>query len=250
MRAFRRGEAVKISSLLCRAFAVAVVFFSAVAAAQAQQPQSLPEARVVVIGEGSVSVPPDYAQARAGATTRAKTAREAADANSKLMTAITAALTNAGIAPKDIQTERFSVQPVYTAPQPGVEQKLTGFAVSNQVVVKIRAIDKVGDILDRLLAAGATDLGTVQFLHSDPSKMLDAARDAALADARRKAELYAHAANLKLGAVAWITEDSGYAPPLPMVAMRAAGAVGAAPPISAGEDILHARITVGFAIAP
>ncbi len=94
---------------------------------------------MIVSGEGSVSVSPDYAEVTAGATTRAKTAKEAADANTKLMTAITAALTGAGIAQKDIQTARFSVQPVYTSPQPGTEQKLAGFAVSNQVTVKIRS---------------------------------------------------------------------------------------------------------------
>ncbi len=251
MRAFHRAEAVKLlSSFPCRTFSFAAALFGVITVAQAQQPPSMPEARIIVIGEGSVSVPPDYAEIRAGATTRAKTAREAADANTKLMTAITAALTGAGIEQKDIQTARFSVQPVYTSPQLGTEQKLTGFGVSNDVTVKVRNIDKVGDIFDRLLAAGATDLGNVQFLHSDPSKVLDAARYAALADARRKAELYAHAASLKLGSVAWITEDAGYAPPLPMVAMRAAGGVGAAPPIAAGEDTLHARIIVGFTIAP
>ncbi len=252
MRAFRRAETVKIAIVLCRALAVAAVLSGAVAAAQAQEarPPSLPEARIIVTGEGSVSVPPDYAEVRAGATTRAKTAREAADANTKLMTAITAAQTAAGIAQKDIQTARFTVQPVYTAPQPGTEQKLAGFSVSNEVTVKVRDIAKVGDMLDRLLAAGATDLGNVEFLHSDSSKALDAARDAALADARRKAELYARAANLKLGSVAWITEDAFYAPPLPRLAMRAAGGVGAAPPIATGEDTLRARITVGFALAP
>lgn len=250
MRAFRRAEHGRLAAVLFGALALAATTFGAVRAAQAQQPPSPPEARVIVTGEGSVSVPPDYAEVRAGATTRAKTAREASDANTKLMTAITAALANAGIAPKDIQTSRFSVQPVYAAPQPGAEQKLTGFAVSNQVVVKIRDIAKVGDMLDRLLAAGATDLGNVEFLHADMSKALDAARDAAVADARRKAELYAHAANLRLGAVAWVTEDSGYAPPLPMRAMRAAAGVGAAPPIAAGEDTLQVRITVGFAVAP
>jgi uncharacterized protein YggE len=252
MCAFRRAETVKITIVLCRTLAVAAALSGAIVAAQAQPAppsQSLPPARIIVIGEGRVSVAPDYAEVRAGATTRAKTARDAADANSKLMIAITAALTNAGIAEKDIQTARFSVQPVYTAPLPGAEQKLTGFAVSNQVTVKVRDIAKLGDTLDRLLAAGATDLGNVEFLHADPSKALDAARDAALADARRKAELYARAANLTLGGVAWITEDAGYAPPTPMLAMRAAGGAGAAPPIAAGEDTLHARITVGFAIA-
>ena len=250
MLAFRRTEPVAAASLLCGAVVLATTLFGAIGAAQAQQPQSPPEARIVVIGEGSVSAAPDYAEVRAGATTRAKTAREASDANAKLMTAITAALTGASVAQKDIQTSLFSVQPVYTAPQPGTEQKLTGFSVTNQLTVKIRDIGKAGDILDRLLAAGATDLGNVEFLHSDLSKALDAARDGAVADARRKAELYAHAANLNLGAVAWITEDSGFAPPLPMGAMRAAGGLGAPVPISSGEDTLRVRITVGFGLAP
>ncbi len=228
---------------------LAAAVFVATVPAQAQQPQSQPQARVIVIGEGSISVPPDYAQIRSGVTTRAKTAREATDANSKLMAAVTAALLNSGIEQKDIQTSRFSVQPVYAPRQPNTEPKLSGFSVSNQVSVTIRQIAKVGEILDRLIAAGATDVGNIAFLHSDLAKTLDRAREAAIADARRKAELYARASGLSLGRVAWITEDSGYGPPIPMGAPRAA-ATAAAVPIAPGEDTLHVTITVGFDIAP
>src|SRR5271156_1063104 len=121
--------------------------------AEAQSSQSPPERRVVVIGDGSVSVAPDYARIRSGVTTRAKTAKEAADANSKVMAAIVAVLLNTGIEQKDIQASRFSVQPVYVAPQPNTEQRLSGYSVSNQVSVTIREIDKVGEILDRLNTA-------------------------------------------------------------------------------------------------
>jgi uncharacterized protein len=223
-------------------FAAAV--FAATVAAQAQP--SPPERRVIVIGEGSVRAAPDYAELRSGVTTTAKTAKEATDANSRLMAAINAALLNAGIEQKDIQTARFSLQPVYTSRQPNTEQKLTGFTVSNQVEVTIRQIDKVGEILDRLVTAGATDAGNVEFLHADPAKALDQAREAALADARRKAELYAHAAGLSLGGVTWITEDSGHAPPGPMAALRVSGGMAAPVPIAAGEDTLRVRITVAF----
>jgi uncharacterized protein YggE len=75
--------------------------------ANAQQSQPAPEARIVVTGEGSVSVTPNYAQIISGVTTRAKTVKEGVDANSKLMIAIIAALKDAGIAEKDIQTARF-----------------------------------------------------------------------------------------------------------------------------------------------
>ena len=235
---------------LTRGVAIAAVLFVTASAARAQVPSPPPmppqsQARVIVVGEGKVSVAPDYASIRGGVTTRAKTASEATDANSKAMTAVIAALIAAGIAEKDIQTERFSVQPVYAAPQPGAEQRLTGFSASNQVNVTVRDIKKVGDILDRLISSGATDIGSIEFLHSDTVKVLDQAREAAMADARRKAELYARAGGLTLGPIVWITEDSGYTPRMPMPM----GARAASTPIMAGEDTLEVRVTVGFAIA-
>jgi uncharacterized protein len=214
--------------------------------AQAQQPPAGPKARIIVIGEGSVAVVPDYAEVRSGVTTRARTAKEAADANTKAMTAMMAALKDLGVEQKDIQTSRFSVQPVYAPPQPNAEPKLTGFSVSNQVAVTVRQIAAAGTILDRLIGSGATDVGGIEFLHADLSTALDHAREAAFADARRKAELYARAAGLSLGRVAWITEDPAYAPPMQAKAVRA-GTFAAAAPIAAGEDTLHVRITVGFA---
>jgi uncharacterized protein YggE len=229
------------------ALAAAVVL--AIVPAHAQQPQSPAEARVVVTGEGSVSVPPDHATIGGGVTTRAKTAKEAADANAKLMATVMAALLDAGIAQKDIKTTQFSIQPVYAAPEPRAEPKLTGYGVSNQVNVSIREIAKTGEILDRLVTAGATDVGSIVFSVADPAAALDRAREAAVADARRKAELYARAAGLPLGRVAWITEDLGYEPLVPMGALHAAAARAKATPISTGEDTLHARITVGFDIA-
>jgi len=236
-----------IAALASAVFAIAV--FAAAVPAQAQQPPPpLPLARIIVTGEGSVTVAPDYAEISSAVTTQAKTAKEASDANSKQMAALNAALQSAGIAQNDIQTARFSVSPVYGTPQASNPPKLVGYSVSNQVRVKVRQIAKVGEILDALIAAGATDAGSVQFLHSDPSKALDQARQAAIADARRKAEIYAQSSALKLGGVAWVTEEPGYAPPMPS-AGRAFAAAAASTPISAGEDTLRVRITVGFEVA-
>lgn len=233
--------------LVGMAFLLATAFV-APSQAQTQQPPSSTDGRIVVVGEGSVSVPPDYAQVRSGVTTRAKTAKEAADANSKVMFAVTAALVDFGIAQNYIQTLQFSIQPVYTPQEPRTEPKLAGYSVSNQVIVKIHQITKLGEILDRLVTAGATDIGNIQFLFADPSKALDQAREAAVADARRKAELYARASGLTLGRIVWITEDPGYAP-MPMKALQAPAARAASVPIAIGEDTLQARITVGFEVA-
>ena len=86
-----------------RAAAFAIAF--AVVPAFAQTPQSQgSDARIVVTGEGSVSVAPDYAAISSGVVSRAKTAGEAADANAKSMAAVISALTDAGVARNDIQT--------------------------------------------------------------------------------------------------------------------------------------------------
>jgi uncharacterized protein len=217
----------------------------------AQAPQPAPEARIVVTGEGSVRVTPNTAQIRIGATVHGKTVTEALDANSKLMAAVIAALKGAGIAEHDIQTARFSIQPIYAptpssgSPGPAAAPKLAGYSVGNHVNVIIHETAKVGDLIDRAVAAGANDVGNVSFSVSDASKALDQAREAAIADARRRGEIYAKAAGVRLGAVQWITEDTGGGPPVPMMSRAAMAPV----PIASGEDTLRVQVTVGFDIA-
>jgi uncharacterized protein YggE len=242
---FASTRALRFARQAPRLVALATALLFSSGGVSAQQPQQAPEARIVVTGDGSVSVTPDYAQIRIGVTAREKAVKEAVDANSKSMVAIIAALKDAGIAQNDIQTARFSIQPIYPPQDQRSEPKLAGYAVSNHVNVTIREIGKVGDVLDRVTAAGATDAGNVSFLVSDPSKALDQAREAAIADARRKAEVYAKASSVRLGRVEWITEDGGSGPPVPMMARAAPAPV----PIASGEDILRVRVTVAFEIA-
>jgi len=230
-------------------FVVAAVLLNSTVHAQAQQAQSEPYGRVVVIGEGSVNVTPDYALITSGVTTEAKTVKGGTDANSKVMAAINTALLQRGIEQKDIQTSRFSIRPVYAPHDARTEPKLLGYNVSNQVSVKIRNIGDLGEILDQLVTAGATDVGNIAFLVSDASKAADQAREAAMADARRKAEVFAHASGIQLGRVEWITEDSGVVAPVQTRAQGASAAMAATVPISAGEDTLRVRVTVGFGIA-
>ncbi|MGO8925105.1 MAG: SIMPL domain-containing protein [Xanthobacteraceae bacterium] len=225
-----------------------------VAAAQAQtaEPRSSARARVVVVGEGSVTVAPDYARIRSGVSTNAKTVKEASDTNAKLMVNIMATLVDAGIAKKDIQTSEFSIEPVYTSPTPPGGPKLSGYRVSNQINVTIHQIAQVSDVLDRLVRAGATDAGNVAFLISDREKALDQAREAAIVNARHKADLYAHASGVNLGRVAWITESSDLAPLRRRGDFEDATLAASLPkqvPIEGGEATIIARITVGFDIA-
>lgn len=202
------------------------------------------ERLVTVGGDATVSVAPDAAVIRIGVTSIGKTAREASEANAQKMTAVFAAIKDTGIAERDIQTSRLSVQPQYDPSKTGTA-RLLGFQVTNQVTVKIRDIDKVPAVLDRAIAAGANEMSGIEFVVTEQSKLLDQARDDAIADARRKAELYAKAAGVKLGPVVAITEEGSAGPPRPLAAMRASGV-----PIAPGEQVLRAGVTVSFGLIP
>src|SRR5262249_14582189 len=172
-----------------------------------------------------------------------KTAREASDANAKQMTAVLAAIKDTGIAERDIQTSRLSLQPQYDSSKSG-NARLTGFQANNQVTVRTD-IDKLATVLDRAIAAGANEMSGIEFVVSEQSKMLDQARDDAIADARRKAELYAKAAGAKLGNVVSISEEGPAPQARPMQAMRAS-----AVPIAPGEQTLRSIVTVSYELAP
>lgn len=200
------------------------------------------ERHVTVGGEATVAVAPDTAVIRIGVTSQGKNAREASEANARQITGVLAAIKASGISDRDIQTSRLSLQPQYDANKPG-NARLTGFLVTNQLTVKIHDIGKLPDILDRAIAAGANEMSGIEFAVSQQSHLLDQARGEAVADARRKAELYAQAAGAKLGPVLQITDESA-SPPRPMIQAMRAGAV----PVAPGEQTLRVAVTVSYAL--
>lgn len=195
---------------------------------------------VTVSGEATVAVAPDTAVIRIGVTSQGKTAREASDANSHKMTTVLGAIKESGISDRDVQTSRLTLQPQYDPNKAG-PARLLGFQVTNQVTVKIREIDKLPGILDKAIGAGANEMSGIEFIVSEQSKLLDQARDEAIADARRKAELYAKAAGAKLGPVVAIAEEGVPNPPRPIAALRAS-----AVPVAPGERELRAVVTVSY----
>lgn len=200
--------------------------------------------RITVTGEGSVSVEPDLASLRAGVISDAKTAREAVEANSKTMTAVMTAIRAVGITDNDLQTARYAILPIYDTGRPA-RDRITGFQATNSLLIKVRAFDKLGEIIDRAVAAGANTVGGVEFIVTEPSKYLDEARKQAIADARRKAMLYAAAAEVTLGRAIVIGEQSSGMEPPPMAMMRTSAAAPETP-IIPGERNLRVSVTVSF----
>src|ERR1700753_1122826 len=112
--------------------------FAAPASAETDQPPTV----ISVTGEAHVSVPPDLAQIDAGVTSEAKTAREASEANNVAMGKVLQALKGAGIAEKDMQTSRLSLQPQNVQTRPG-PPTIVSYRASNHVTVRVRDVTKV-----------------------------------------------------------------------------------------------------------
>jgi uncharacterized protein len=219
------------------------VLFAAPAFAQDDFPSA-----ISVSGEASVSVAPDLAQLDGGVASDGKTAREASEANNAVMTKVLAALKTAGIDEKDVQTSQLSLQPQYAPNRPG-PAAVTGYRASNRVTVKLHDVSKVASVIDTLVGAGANDIGNVNFLVSQASWHLDQAREKAFADAKRKAEIYAKASGVTLGAPISISEEGAPAPVFRARMMPAAPIAMASPtPIAQGEETLSVTVSVSWAI--
>jgi len=208
--------------------------------------QVIPPAAISVTGEATVSVPPDLAEINGGVTSEAKTAREASEANNAAMGKVLQALKGAGIEEKDIQTARLSLQP-QSAPNRSGPSAIAGYRASNRVTIRVRDVTKVANAIDTLVGAGANEIGGINFVVSQASKLLDEARERAVADARRKAEIYAKAAGVTLGAPLSISEE-GNSAPVPY--RRMAAGMAASAPVAQGEETLAVTVSVSWAIKP
>ena len=206
--------------------------------------QSMPPAVISTTGEATVSVAPDLAQIDGGVTSEAKTAREASDANNAAMGKVLLALKGAGIEEKDFQTSRLSLQPQSAPNRPG-PSTIVGYRASNRVTVRLREVAKLANVIDTMVGAGANDIGGINFMVSQASKLLDEAREQAIADARRKAEIYAKAAGVTLGAPLSISEEGA---PGPMPYRKMVAGMAASAPVAQGEETLRITVSVSWAI--
>jgi uncharacterized protein len=201
---------------------------------------------VEVSGEGSVSAAPDFAEVTLGVTSTGKSAGDAVAANAKAANALVSLIKTEGVAPADIQTSTVSVSPIFSQPLPNQQTAptVTGYSVSNNVSVRVRDIPRLGALLDKAVTAGANSIYGIGFGHNDPSTLLDKARPLAVADARRKAEIYAAAGGGRIGRLMVLTEEGGRQPP--MAFSRAYAAAPPPTPIEAGEDKLTVSVNARF----
>jgi uncharacterized protein YggE len=193
--------------------------------------------------DGEVKVVPDQASISLGVATQAATAAQALAANAAKMNQVMAVLHAAGIAERDVQTSRISLQAQY-AYKANEAPSLTGYEASNAVTITVNDLKRLGPTLDSVVGAGANQVNGVSFGLKDPHAAEDAARRAAVGALKAKADLYAQATGYRLTRMVSLSEGGGYAPSpvtVPVAAYAARAAV-APTPVSAGE--LTVRVTI------
>jgi uncharacterized protein YggE len=203
---------------------------------------------IVTSGTGRVEVEPDTAELRLGVAIARPTVAAARAAAAETMTAILAAVAGAGVDRRDVRTTVLSVQPRYDY-RDGQTPTLVGYDLANVVVITVRDLAALGPVIDGALGAGATSLDGLAFRVDDPVEAERAARSAAVALARERADVLAGAAGVSIEGVSDIVEGSG-PPTWPQPkAARAMLAAEAATPVEAGTTEIAVTVTVTFRIA-
>ena len=215
------------------------------------------QAGIWVSGEGKASVEPDIAILSLGVEARGEAVADANGAAVDAMNAVMASLRQNGVAERDIQTRNFNIWPEYSselvekAGQTVERSVVSGYRVSNELTVKARDLDKVGEIINGAIVAGGDSIRfqNLRFTVEDTSALMPDLREKAITDAREKAEHTATVAGVGLGKLFYLAESGASA-----VAAEAAfdtrmySMAASAPAISQGEIEISLSVRAAFAI--
>lgn len=205
---------------------------------------------------GTVPHAPDTAFVTFGLETVDKSLTEAQHRNTVIMSKVMDRLRDLKIDKERVQTSSFTVSPQYPPPpkrspdaQPATRE-IIGYVVSNMVTVEIRALDRVGTVIEEVLKAGANSFQGLHWgLREEQPARLSALKQAA-AKAREKAAVLSEALNVKLARILSVNEGSHVVRPASHGARMAMDAGVSEVPVSPGELKVEATVTLVYEIAP
>lgn len=208
-----------------------------------------PEHTLSVTGSGKVTVVPDLATVELGVAIERSTAKAARQAAAAAMTRVVDAIRKLGIDDKDIATANVSLGPVYDYPTNSSRQ-IRGYQLQNTVTVTVRNLDQLGDVIDDGVTAGATRVDGISFDVADRAAAEAQAREAAVKDAKAKADTLATGLGVRITGVASVSEQVS----TPVwygrnVATVGAVAEDASTPVMPGSTDVTISVAVSFLIA-
>jgi uncharacterized protein len=205
-----------------------------------------------VSGQGKISVDPDISTLTLGVAAQSSSVADAQSQAASAMTKLVSSLTGNGLSKNDIKTQYFSIQQLTRYDNNTQQSVVTGYQVSNVVTAKIRALDKVGAIIDAAAAAGGnlTRVNGLDFSVEQPDKYYSQVRQLAVNDAKTKAQQLAGLAAVTLGKVSYLSENFVATPISYASPGLATASVAPAPvtPISPGQIDITLNVQVAYAI--
>jgi len=203
-----------------------------------------------VSGTGKVSVTPDVVNLNLGVKSEEATVAAAQSKAVDAMNKVMAVLKTYNIEDKDIQTQQYSITPVYTYDDNTRKSNITGYQVSNIVNIKIRNTGKAGEIIDAVASAAGdlTVINNISFSVDDPTQYYTEAREKAMADATDRAEQLASLGKVTLGKPIYITESTSGTEPIYYAKAYAVDETAGSTSISTGETDIIINVQVTYSI--
>lgn len=207
--------------------------------------------------ESKVVAVPDVAELHLGVLTEGgKNLAALQKENSEKVNRIHAFLKQQGVGEKDTKTQSYTISPRYqyfSCPAPRGEgavscppPEIMGYSIAQTVAVKIRNLDKAGDILAGAVDNGANTVGGLTFTVDDPTKIENQAREEATMKAREKAKSMARAGGFRLGKLISISEGFAQPPMQLEAAVREGMGGGGSPAIQPGSQEIRVEVTLTY----
>ena len=210
----------------------------------AQQASEPPQ--VVASGEGSIKVVPDRAWITIGAESRSKVSKEAQQRNAEAMTAVQQKIYSFGIAKDAVRTTAIDLQLEFD--YANGRQTPRGYVARNTIEVRVDDLSKIGDVIDAVVASGATTLHGLRFDVKDRASLQQTALQNAVKDGMAKAQALASGAGRSIDRILRIEEQFVGGGPEPMVRQMSMVKADASTPVAAGEIEIRAQVRVSVAI--
>lgn len=199
-----------------------------------------------VSAEGTVFAKPDVAQVNLGFTANGSTVGQVQNQANQTINRISEDIKRLGIPESDIKTTNYNLRPDYNFNSG--QQKVTGYVVSVNLLVKVRDFNKINNVIDTATADGANEVGGLNFTLDDAGKYQAEARRQAIEKAKQKANEIASQAGINLGRIVNVSENSNGPRPLPMMATEAKGLGGGVAPtqVEPGQSEISVTVSLSF----
>lgn len=245
--------------MLARMLLVVIIVWAASAAWRTWHPvvPVAERAKISFVGEGRAFGRPDIALVTVTMLTEGKELSKAQQENNRRSTTVAAFVKSQGVEEKDMHTTAYNIMPKYSNPRPCVFgmpcensiPEIVGYQVRNTLQVRVRDLDRAGDILSGVVREGANEISGFQFAVEDEEKLRAQARAEAIAAAKEKAKTVARELGVSLKRIVDFQESGFY--PAPAVRAFSAEAVGVGDgttPVEQGEQEVRSTVTLTFEI--